>query len=110
MFLYENDKCPVCGENFKEGDDIIACPECGTPHHRVCYNKTNTCTNIRMHGAYFSYQQSDEKRRPEDDDSILYNLYNDEKPKEKSDKLVISLIFLAVAVVAVLFIIGSCAV
>lgn len=107
MFLYENDKCPVCGECFKEGDDIIACPECGTPHHRVCYNKTNTCANARMHGTYFSFQQSDEKRRPEDDDSILYN---DEKPKEKSDKLVISLIFLAVAVVAVLFIIGSRAV
>lgn len=107
MFLYENDNCPVCGESFKEGDDIIACPECGTPHHRVCYNKTNTCANARMHGTYFSFQQSDEKRRPEDDDSILYN---DEKPKEKSDKLVISLIFLAVAVVAVLFIIGSRAV
>lgn len=107
MFLYENDKCPVCGENFKEGDDIIACPECGTPHHRVCYNKTNACANTRMHGTYFSFQQSDEKRRPDDDDSILYN---DEKPKEKSDKLVISLIIFAVAVVAVLFIIGSRAV
>lgn len=103
MFLYENDKCPVCGECFKEGDDIIACPECGTPHHRACYNKANTCANARMHGTYFSFQQSDEKRRPEDDDSILYN---DEKPKEKSDKLVISLVLLAVAVVAVLFIIG----
>jgi len=48
----------VCGKNFKEGDDIIACPECGTPHHRVCYNKTNTCANSRMHGTYFRFSKA----------------------------------------------------
>ena len=25
-------KCPVCNKQFKEGDDIVVCPECGTPH------------------------------------------------------------------------------
>ena len=31
MSLYENQKCPVCGVAFKSGDDIVTCPECGTP-------------------------------------------------------------------------------
>ena len=24
-------KCPVCSKNFHEDDDIVVCPECGTP-------------------------------------------------------------------------------
>lgn len=40
MSLYENQKCPVCGVAFKSGDDIVTCPECGTPHHRQCYEKS----------------------------------------------------------------------
>lgn len=32
-------KCPVCDKQFKKGDDIVVCPECGAPHHRECYEK-----------------------------------------------------------------------
>ena len=28
-------KCPVCNKQFKEGDDIVVCPECGTPPQRM---------------------------------------------------------------------------
>ena len=28
--------CPVCGETFQNGDDVVVCPECGAPHHREC--------------------------------------------------------------------------
>ena len=35
---FENQVCPVCEEKFKENDEIVVCPECGTPHHRDCYN------------------------------------------------------------------------
>ena len=31
MALYENNTCPVCGKQFQPGDDIVTCPECGTP-------------------------------------------------------------------------------
>ena len=36
-------KCPVCNEQFKSGDDIVVCPECGAPHHRECYEKNEHC-------------------------------------------------------------------
>ncbi len=43
------EKCVFCGEVFKEGDDVVVCPECGSPHHRECYKKENKCANIQMH-------------------------------------------------------------
>ena len=49
MSLYDNQKCPVCGELFKEGDDVVTCPICGTPHHRSCYKKLGTCANESLH-------------------------------------------------------------
>ena len=46
---YIGSKCIVCGEHFKKDDDIVVCPECGTPYHRVCYNKAGACTNTVLH-------------------------------------------------------------
>lgn len=42
MPSYKNEKCPVCNQEFKDGDDIVTCPVCGTPHHRECYKKSVT--------------------------------------------------------------------
>lgn len=55
MPLYENKSCPVCHQPFQEGDDVVYCPECGTPHHRACYQQLNHCANERLHGTGFSY-------------------------------------------------------
>ena len=41
-------KCPVCGEQFKKGDDIVVCPECGAPHHRECYEKEGRSEERRV--------------------------------------------------------------
>ena len=30
MPSYKNEKCPVCNQEFKDGDDIVTCPVCGT--------------------------------------------------------------------------------
>lgn len=49
MSLYDNQKCPVCGEPFKAGDDVVTCPVCGTPHHRSCYEKLGKCANESLH-------------------------------------------------------------
>ena len=43
--------CPVCKKEFLENDDVVVCPECGTPHHRECYNLTGKCVNENLHGA-----------------------------------------------------------
>lgn len=61
MFLYENNKCPVCGELFVQGDDIVVCPECGTPHHRECYKSSGKCANKDKHGTDFIYERNNAK-------------------------------------------------
>ena len=43
------EKCVACGKVFNEDDDIVVCPECGSPHHRECYKLTNRCANIDFH-------------------------------------------------------------
>lgn len=48
---YTNYKCPVCSNQFIEDDDIVVCPECGTPHHRECYIQNGNCANADKHGT-----------------------------------------------------------
>ena len=45
------ERCVCCGEIFTDGDDVVVCPECGSPHHRECYKKENRCANIALHGT-----------------------------------------------------------
>ena len=39
----------ICGEKFAEGDDIVVCPDCGTPYHRKCYEEKGSCINTVLH-------------------------------------------------------------
>lgn len=48
---YIGEKCPVCGKEFTTDDDIVVCPECGTPHHRACYAAENKCANSEYHST-----------------------------------------------------------
>jgi len=43
--------CPVCNNAFNDGDDAVFCPECGTPHHRECWQKNGRCFNEHLHGS-----------------------------------------------------------
>ena len=43
--------CPVCNNIFTENDDVVVCPECGTPHHRECYKSIGKCFNEDLHGT-----------------------------------------------------------
>ncbi len=63
-------KCPVCDKYFHANDDIVVCPECGTPHHRECYNETGRCANFDKHKDGFDYQESLEGST-DNDDSII---------------------------------------
>ncbi len=49
--IYKNKFCPVCSVEFNAEDDIVVCPECGTPHHRDCWNSVGHCMNINLHGG-----------------------------------------------------------
>ena len=43
--------CPVCNNKFTEDDDVVVCPECGTPHHRECYFSNGGCFNSDKHNT-----------------------------------------------------------
>lgn len=59
MALYENNSCPVCGKQFQPGDDIVTCPECGTPHHRACYRELGHCAHQALHGDGYAFTPAD---------------------------------------------------
>ena len=49
-------KCEICGVDFKETDDVVVCPECGTPMHRACYKENGGCPNKEKHGDSFVFE------------------------------------------------------
>ena len=48
---YTGAPCPVCGQIFKEGDDVVVCPDCGTPYHRSCYKEKGHCIMDDLHAS-----------------------------------------------------------
>lgn len=56
MQNFNGSKCPYCGKAFAEGDDIVVCPECGTPHHRECYKENSACANEAKHSENFEWK------------------------------------------------------
>ena len=54
-------QCPVCERNFHADDDIVVCPECGTPHHRECYESNGHCANEELHAEGYDFANDSEK-------------------------------------------------
>ncbi|MBP3271799.1 MAG: DUF2628 domain-containing protein [Ruminococcus sp.] len=46
---YTGEKCFVCGELFEDDQDIVVCPDCGTPYHRKCWELKGECINTVLH-------------------------------------------------------------
>lgn len=57
---YIGENCPFCGVTFTEQDDVVVCPECATPHHRVCWIAHGECANTEKHGTDFVWKKSSE--------------------------------------------------
>ncbi len=53
---YENEICQGCGKIMHENEDIVVCPECGTPQHRECYNAKHKCVNEHLHEDGFEWR------------------------------------------------------
>ncbi len=63
MTEYENKCCTCCGERFKTDDDIVVCPECGTPMHRACWS--GHCPNEARHAEGFDWDKAQENAAPQ---------------------------------------------
>ena len=46
MGIHTGEKCFVCGQVFTDNDDVVVCPDCGTPYHRACWQKNGACVNL----------------------------------------------------------------
>lgn len=64
---YKGVKCPVCGLEFEDSDDVVVCPDCGTPHHRECYEIEGHCANVSKHTEGFEWKK-DSKSKADDED------------------------------------------
>ena len=53
---YQHISCQICQRDFQEGDDIVVCPECGTPVHRACWQQLGHCVNEYRHGTGWSWE------------------------------------------------------
>lgn len=53
---YTGNICKGCNLPFEDGDDVVVCPECGTPQHRECYAKENKCVCAHLHGEDYAWQ------------------------------------------------------
>ncbi len=54
---YLGENCPYCGLEFREGDDVVVCPECATPHHRACWFAHGDCANAEKHAEGFVWKK-----------------------------------------------------
>ena len=50
-------ECFGCHQKLQEDDDIVVCPECGTPYHRACWQKTGHCLNAPLHASGKSWDE-----------------------------------------------------
>lgn len=49
MSKYKGAKCQYCQEIFEENSDVVICPECGSPYHRICYKQSGECVRKDLH-------------------------------------------------------------
>lgn len=73
MSLYTGCKCDACQNIFKKDDDVIVCPICGTPHHRLCYKNLNNCVHADKHESDYAWESADFKGFEEDTNNYQNN-------------------------------------
>lgn len=77
---YTGEKCVKCGREFTEDDDVVVCPECGSPHHRECYFEDNMCANSELHGSGFVWK----KTKTDDKAAEDIEIYVDSEAEEET--------------------------
>ena len=63
MGKYTGSQCMVCHNVFKDDDDIVVCPDCGTPYHRSCWETNGRCINDYLHASGGSWMEQQQHAR-----------------------------------------------
>lgn len=79
MSEYIGKECIVCNKKFTKDDEIVVCPECGTPYHRECYNKVGKCINTTLHEQNKSWKSTNAEYKNEE--TIKCSKCGTENPK-----------------------------
>ncbi len=74
-------ECDYCHQRFQDGDDIVVCPDCGTPMHRSCWNKYGACVHADQHDTGFSWTSPEWEKQKADQQELEKTL------KEVKDQL-----------------------
>jgi len=76
---YKGEKCFFCNEEFQDNDDVVVCPECGTPYHRHCYEEAGSCINHSLHesGESWKGEHSADDEVKTDDKQDIQSTLND---------------------------------
>ena len=78
MPRFENKLCPVCKSRFNDKADVVVCPICGAPHHRICYLTNNKCALEDIHETGWTWNgmlpdEEPAKPTPEDVSAVITN-------------------------------------
>ena len=63
MGNYTGSQCIICQTAFKDDDDIVVCPECGTHYHRACWQAQGKCVNTSLHAVGGSWSAIQQEKR-----------------------------------------------
>lgn len=53
---FKDVQCVYCDKIFTENDDVVVCPQCGSPHHRECWKENGCCKNEQLHEEGFEWK------------------------------------------------------
>lgn len=82
MNPYLKQRCACCKGYFSGDEDIVTCPDCGAPVHRICWEKLGHCPYADKHGTGFEWTPEIPKQKT---DTPPY-FSPDEPQQEPSDE------------------------
>ncbi len=60
---YYGYKCTSCKHEFTKDDEIVVCPDCGSPYHKECYDLWGKCLNESKHKDNYDWNDDEENIR-----------------------------------------------
>lgn len=66
MNKYIGQPCTSCNTPIREDDDVVVCPDCGSPYHKACYTEEGRCINVSLHESGESWQPYHTEHAPDD--------------------------------------------